>query len=157
MPFNLIMPRKVFAKVQCLCDEYEETYQEKIATARLVNVLLCEALIERELIPKTFIKEKYGSNNPIEEGFTKKARELSTGITREEKFQKDAEISKITKTFSEVIKQWSLQRSNPRKWREGWVKKAEKWKDIVPNAKLVLGLANGETVPPHVLEQEGSP
>jgi len=47
------------------------------------------------------------------------------------------------KTFSMVLDQWNIHHSQ--KWRNGWFKEAEKYKDKIPNAKLILALANGET------------
>jgi len=46
------------------------------------------------------------------------------------------------KAFSNVLDQWNIHPS--KEWRKGWLKEAEKYKDTIPNAKLVLALASGE-------------
>lgn len=52
-------------------------------------------------------------------------------------------LQKKEKTFSMVLDQWNIHHSQ--KWRNGWLKEAQKYKDKIPNAKLILALANGET------------
>jgi len=129
MPFNLIMKRKVFARVQVMCDDYEDKFQEKVATARVVNVLLAEALIHRELIPKGFIKENYGCDDPIADGFTPKARRASG------KVELTIKRIEITKTLRMVIDQWNM---HDTEWQKKWVSKAEKLKDTIPEAQQIL-------------------
>ena len=46
-------------------------------------------------------------------------------------------LAKITKEFSNVIAQWDTMNV---KAKDYWFKKAEEYRDTVPNAKLVLGL-----------------
>ena len=137
MGFNLIMPRKVFAKVQVMCDEYEEKFQEKIPTARLVNVLLCEALIQRDLIPYDFIKKQYGCYYPIEQGFTPKSREKfhRETVTPEER----AKIiyAHERQLFVSVKEQWDIH-EHEESWKQKWIKKAEEFKDIIPEAQEIL-------------------
>lgn len=154
MPFNLIMPRKAFATVQVICDEYEEKFQEKVSTAKVVNVLVCGDLIRRGRIPEDFIKKQYGSDDPIEEGFTKKARELSSGIGREVKLQKEADIVKMTRTFSDVHKQWNKM---PEKSKQYWKKKAKEYEALIPDAKLILARANGDNNKPGLVREDVSP
>lgn len=51
--------------------------------------------------------------------------------------KKKESIAKITKEFSNVIKQWD---SMNVKAKNFWIKKAKEYRDTIPNAKLVLGL-----------------
>jgi len=46
-------------------------------------------------------------------------------------------IVRTTKEFSDVIKQWGSMNLKAQKY---YIEKAKKYRDIVPNAKLVLGL-----------------
>lgn len=55
-------------------------------------------------------------------------------------------IEELEKLFSRVIEQWNLSRANLQEWRAKCVKQAEKWKDKVPNAKLVLALFDAKPV-----------
>lgn len=64
------------------------------------------------------------------------------------------ELKKKEKLFSEVIEQWSIHPSP--KWRNDWGKKAEKWKDKVPNAKLVLALIKTEAEDNNVVRKDDS-
>ena len=57
-----------------------------------------------------------------------------------EQLQTKNEQEKMTKKFSMVLDQWSLHID--KKWRNHWIREAEAWKDKVPNAELVLALAN---------------
>jgi hypothetical protein len=138
MPFNLLMKRKVFAKIQVMCDEYEDKFGESVATASVVNVLLAEALIARGLIPEDFIRKEYRCANPIEQGFTASARQEKKPL---EVQKEKSELERVAKNFSMVLDQWAV---HPQEWREIWLKKAETWKDKVPAAKLVLALARGK-------------
>jgi hypothetical protein len=52
------------------------------------------------------------------------------------------QLKEKEKTFSNVLDQWNIHPSQ--KWRDGWLKEAQKYKDKIPNAKLVLALANEE-------------
>ncbi len=140
MGFNLLMKRKVFARIQVMCDDYEDRFNEKVATASIVNVLLAEALITRGEIPEDFILNEYGCKTPIEQGFTPKARKDRKII---EVRKEEAELKRISKTFSEVFKQWGEHPDE--KWREGWITRAKKWQAKIPIAKLILELENAET------------
>jgi len=60
----------------------------------------------------------------------------------QEQITEQQELKKKEKVFSEVIEQWTIHPSL--KWRNNWAKEAEKWKDRVPNAKLILALAKDE-------------
>ena len=64
-------------------------------------------------------------------------------LTREQ-MEEAQKISQLNKQFSMVLEQWNLHPSI--EWRLKWVKKAEEWKDKIPNAKLILDLANREVV-----------
>jgi hypothetical protein len=63
-------------------------------------------------------------------------------ITHEQMIEQQ-ELKKQEKLFSEVIEQWTLHPSL--KWRNNWAKEAEKWKDKIPNAKIILALPKTET------------
>jgi hypothetical protein len=59
-----------------------------------------------------------------------------------EQIRTKTEREKMQKTFSMVLDQWA---DHPAKtWRSGWIKKAKEWKDKIPNAELVLALANAD-------------
>jgi hypothetical protein len=141
MTLNLIMKRKVFAQIQVMCAKYEQDFNEKVATASVVNVLLAEALIARGLIPKDFIQKEYGCLDPIGQGFTAKARNERPKAPAEVQ-REQTELENKQKTFSMVLNQWA---DHPDKtWRENWFKQAEEWKEKIPNAKLILALKNGD-------------
>jgi hypothetical protein len=144
MVFNLLMKRRVFAVVNTICADYQDKFHEKVATASVVNVLIAEGLTARGLIPKEFVEQEYGCPDPINLGFTAKARneKVKTGL----EIQKEQlELEKKAKAFSMVLDQWSLH-PDP-KWRSQWIAEAEKWKGKVANAELVLALVNGEARP----------
>lgn len=103
MPFNLIMGRKLFTVVNDLCDKYEEKFGEKVATASVVNVLIAEALIHRGLIPKDYIRQKYGCDNPIDMGFTANARKEKPPHVIEQEQQK---LRQTEKTLKGAYEQW---------------------------------------------------
>ena len=52
------------------------------------------------------------------------------------------QLKEKEKAFSMVLDQWDIHHSQ--KWRNGWIKEAQKYKDKIPNAKLILALANEE-------------
>ena len=51
--------------------------------------------------------------------------------------KKKESIAKLTKEFSNVIKQWDTMNVKAQQY---WIKKASEHRDSVPNAKLLLGL-----------------
>ena len=53
--------------------------------------------------------------------------------------QEQTKLRKLEVDFSNTIKQWNTMKP---KAREYWVKKAEEYRDKVPNAKIVLALAS---------------
>lgn len=53
------------------------------------------------------------------------------------------QLKEKEKAFSMVLDQWDIHPSQ--EWRNGWLKEAQKYKDKIPNAKLILALANEET------------
>jgi len=74
-------------------------------------------------------------------------KRYSQGLTKEqpltmEQLQTKSEVENMAKKFSMVLDQWNLHKD--KKWRDRWIREAEVWKDKVPNAKLILALANGE-------------
>jgi len=135
------MKRKIFRVIQDICDEYEEKFKEKVATASVVNVLLAEALAHRGLIPKDYIKSQYGCDNPIEQGFTPNARKEKPQHVLE---QEQKTLMEKDKMFKLVLEQWELHPAL--EWRLKWIKEAEKWKDKLPHAKELCDLADKEVV-----------
>jgi hypothetical protein len=65
-------------------------------------------------------------------------------VPTKEELTRDSKLKQVEKTFSMVIEQWNFPRKDQIKWRLNWFKKAQEYKDKIPNAKLVLALANGE-------------
>jgi hypothetical protein len=59
-----------------------------------------------------------------------------------EQVKEKEKLSNLTKMFSMILDQWAIHPDMV--WRKKWREEAEKWKEKVPNAKLVLALANGE-------------
>jgi hypothetical protein len=56
-----------------------------------------------------------------------------------ERLNAKKELEKKAKIFSMVLDQWA---EHPDiKWRQKWIAEAEKWKNKIPTAKLVLDLA----------------
>jgi hypothetical protein len=131
MPFNLIMGRKLFTVVNDLCDKYEEKFKEKVATASVVNVLIAEALIHRGLIPPTYIREHYGCDSPIEEGFTPNARKE---IPKHVLEQEQARILQVEKTLTEAYKIWETLKPPARQYH---LKIAQQYCDL-PISQLIL-------------------
>jgi hypothetical protein len=135
------MGRKLFTVVNDLCDKYEEKFGEKVATASVVNVLIAEALIRRGLIPKDYIRQKYGCDNPIDFGFTPNARKEKPQHVL---VQEQKTLAEKDKVFKMVLEQWQIHPAL--EWRHKWVKQAEKWKDQLPHAKALWDLANKEAI-----------
>jgi hypothetical protein len=54
--------------------------------------------------------------------------------------EEQVKLAKLEKTFSSVLKEWSMH--NDEKWRANWIAKAEQYKDKIHTAKLVLDLAS---------------
>ena len=52
------------------------------------------------------------------------------------------QAEKLNKTLGMIADQWALHPS--KEWRRRWIKTAEEHSEL-PNAKLVLALANGKT------------
>lgn len=71
-----------------------------------------------------------------------------------EQLMEQQELKKKEKLFSEVIEQWSIHPS--RKWRNDWTREAERWKDKVSNAKLILALAKDEIENDNVVRHSNS-
>jgi len=69
------------------------------------------------------------------EGIAEKPQPLPAQQLEEKK-----ELERKQKVFSMVLEQWNQHPSSV--WRAKWVRQAEKWKDRVANAQLVLALTN---------------
>jgi hypothetical protein len=54
--------------------------------------------------------------------------------------EREQKLKDLEQQFSNVIKQWN---TVPEKSRRYYIKKAKKYEHVIPNAKLVLALANG--------------
>jgi hypothetical protein len=132
------MKRKVFATVQVMCDSYETKFNEKVATASFVNVLIAEALTARGLIPKDYIQTEYGTTDPIKEGFTATARR-ETSTTEQHKDIE--ELARETKFFKAILEsEWEAHPSI--EWRKKIIARAEKWPQI-ECARLIVELHKG--------------
>jgi len=131
MGLNLIMPRVVYTEIQKLCVEYEEKFKEKVATASVINALLAEALIHRGLIPSDFLVKQYGCENPIDMGFTSKARNEKPQYVIEQKKRKLQQIEKI---LTEAYKQWDKLKPSAQAYH---LKTAQEHSDL-PIAQLIL-------------------
>jgi len=62
-------------------------------------------------------------------------------LTKQEAKQLEL-LKEKEKAFSNVLDQWNIHPSP--EWRKGWLKEAQKYKDRIPNARLILALANEE-------------
>jgi hypothetical protein len=51
------------------------------------------------------------------------------------------ELDKMSRAFSEVLRQWNLTHNDPH-WKEKWFEKAEVWKDKIPSASMIIDLKN---------------
>lgn len=58
-----------------------------------------------------------------------------------EQAKRQKKLKRIEKNFSEVLKQWNTMNT---KSKQFYIKKAEKYKTAIPNAKLILALTNRE-------------
>jgi hypothetical protein len=58
-------------------------------------------------------------------------------VMTQEQLKEKQLIEQKARTFSMVLDQWHI---HGEEWRRKWVLEAEKWKDKIPNAKLVLDL-----------------
>lgn len=133
------MPRRAYAEIQNMCVEYEDKFNEHVATAKMVNMLICEALMERGRIPKDFLQCQYGAKDPHDEGFTPKARAITKGITLQRKKEKERERKALSSTFSQVVKQWDEPHPNP-DWKDKWIQRAKQHLDMA-SARRVLQVA----------------
>lgn len=70
-----------------------------------------------------------------QERAVEEAKPLTKEVLEEQRFLKGKE-----RQFSMALEQWNLHPS--KEWRLTWVNEAEKYKDKVANAKLILALAN---------------
>ena len=86
------------------------------------------------------------------EVYEKYAKRYSEKLIPEQKpltkaeMEEQKKLEELEKLFSRVIEQWNFSRDNLQEWRAKCVKQAEKWKDKVPNAKLVLALFDAKPV-----------
>jgi len=131
LPFNLIMGRKLFTVINDLCDKYEEKFGEKVATASVVNVLIAEALIHRGLIPKDYIRQKYGCDNPIEMGFTPNARKEKPAIEKEREMLR---LQQVEKVLTLAYEQWETLKESAKAYH---LKTAQQHPDL-PISKKIL-------------------
>lgn len=131
MPFTLLMKRKVYRVIQDICDEYEGKFREKIATAHVVNVLLAEALIHRGLIPKDYIREHYGCDNPIDMGFTANARKEKPQYIV---VQEQEKLRQIERILTGALEQWDSLTENAKAYH---LKTAMQYNEL-PISKQIL-------------------
>jgi hypothetical protein len=103
--------------------------------------LLNDALFRHGCISQETYKiyeQKYGEK-------LVKAKEVESKPLMKVKMEEDQKLKDLDKQFKNAVDQWELHPSI--EWRRKWVKLAEKWKDKIPNAKLVLEFANKEVIP----------
>ena len=131
MGLNLIMPRTVFTLINDLCDKYEQKFGEKVATASVINVLLAEALIHRNLLPKDYIRQKYGCDNPIEQGFTPNARKEKPAYEKEKETLK---LQQIEKVLTLAFEQWESLKETAKAYH---LKTAQQYPEL-PISKMIL-------------------
>jgi len=94
--------------------------------------LLTKALFTEQLIPRE-VYEVYSYRYSRK---LVKDESLERVMTQEQLKEKQL-IEQKTRQFSMVLDQWHL---HGEEWRKKWIIEADKWKDKVTNAKLVLDL-----------------
>jgi len=68
--------------------------------------------------------------------YSKQLVETTEPLTLEQ-MRSQEKVAKLTKEFSNIIKQWDTMSVKAKTF---WIKKAKEHRDTVPNAKLLLGL-----------------
>ena len=93
----------------------------------LVKALYAEQLISREVyeVYSYRYSRKLVTENSIEKRMT------------QEQLREKQIIEQKSRIFSMVLDQWHI---HGKEWRKKWILEAEKWKDKIPNANLVLSL-----------------
>jgi hypothetical protein len=123
----------------------------EIGKSAAILDMINEGLFQRGFISETvYVEMKRKYERSLLEIVKKKKQEP---ITHQQLVEQN-ELKKKEKLFSEVIEQWTIHPSL--KWRNNWTKEAEKWKDRVPNAKLILALAKDEAENNSVVRQSDS-
>ena len=100
---------------------------------KVVNIVVREGLIRLGKLPEETSQAHLLQPRPL---ITKQEKPLTT--------KEQEEIKKLQATFSNILKNWSLIKPKDRLF---WIEKAKKTltkygKEKVPNAELVLALAN---------------
>jgi hypothetical protein len=89
-------------------------------------------------------KEKYSVGLDVEQLSPTQIKQRETERNRNRQ---------LNRHFGEILKQWPTLKESAKQYH---LEEAAKYKNL-KNARLVLDLANGETVSPQVLEKENSP
>jgi len=100
-----------------------------------------------------FIEGLYCLGYLSKEDYEEHLRRYSQGLAEEPKpltkveVEEQKKLKDLEALFSRVIEQWT---SLSEKAKQSHVKKARNYETVIPNAKLVLALANGESIPKHI-------
>jgi len=139
-----IYPRDVYRRLLIISGE------TGVSFPKLVNITVREGLIyspdlpDKWKLPKSTSEAHLLVERPIIE---------PKPLTKEQ-IEQQNKIQQEQKLFSEIIKQWATMRQSAKKKH---IEAAKKWADKVPNAKLVLALANGKTPSLKVAERGEAP
>ncbi|MBN1358046.1 hypothetical protein JW988_04670 [Candidatus Bathyarchaeota archaeon] len=115
-------------------------YKYEIGKSASILLMITEGLHSEKLITEEAYK-KY------QRQYQKKLVEIlkKTESLTKEQIEENEKHKQLEKEFNMVIDQWSIHPDL--KWRLQKVQRAEKYKDKIPSAKLLLELANKEEVP----------
>ena len=124
-----------------VCKELQKIMCARVVVSRLKKHALGNTL--SKLVESPYIIENLNLNTYVQSRvrrYPKKvAAEEHESLTKGQ-LGDQREVAEERKLFRMVAEQWDLHPN--REWREKWKKNAAKWKDRVPEAKLVLDLAN---------------
>jgi hypothetical protein len=84
----------------------------------------------------------YVTKDVYERHFTKYSEGLGKEPATQEQLDEQQVLKEKGKLFSRILEQWHEHPSH--KWRQTWIREAERFSKV-PNAKLILDLAKGET------------
>lgn len=115
-------------------------YKYEIGKSASILLMITEGLHSEKLITEEAYK-KY------QRQYQKKLVEIlkKTESLTKEQIEENEKHKQLEKEFNMVIDQWSIHPDL--KWRLQKVQRAEKYKDKIPSAKLLLELANKEEAP----------
>lgn len=144
-PSNL---RKAFKEVtnqegSSVCKELQKYMAARVIVSRLKKHALGNTL--SKLVESSFVIENLNLNTYVQSRVRRYHKEITAekheSLTKEQ-LEEQEKVAEKRKLFSMVAEQWDLHRK--REWREKWKREAEKWKDKVPETKVILDLADEE-------------